>query len=69
MKAVYLMALLISTVSVFSGCQKDEFAGLPVLSTTRVTQITGVLMASGGNITSDGGCNGYITWNMLEHKF
>ena len=48
MKSVYLISLFILTVFVFSGCQKDEFAGMPVLSTTEVTEITGVWMASGG---------------------
>jgi uncharacterized protein (TIGR02145 family) len=55
MKVPYLISFLILAGSVFSGCQKDEFAGIPVLSTTEITQITGALMASGGNITSDGG--------------
>jgi uncharacterized protein (TIGR02145 family) len=55
MKATHLISSLVLVVSVFSGCQKDEFAGIPVISTTQITEITGVLMASGGNITSDGG--------------
>jgi uncharacterized protein (TIGR02145 family) len=55
MKTAYLISLLISAVYVFTGCQKEEFAGVPVLSTAEVTQITGVWMTSGGNITSDGG--------------
>lgn len=40
-----------------SSCKKDDDnnAGIPVLSTTAITDITQITAKSGGNITSDGG--------------
>jgi uncharacterized protein (TIGR02145 family) len=53
MKQAFFISFL--TISLFYGCRKEEFAGIPVISTTAVTEISGVSMSSGGNITSDGG--------------
>jgi uncharacterized protein (TIGR02145 family) len=55
MKPVSLISVSFLAIYLFYGCNKDEFAGIPVLSTTAVIEITGVSMSSGGNITSDGG--------------
>ena len=55
MKPASLLYLSFFTISLFYSCKKEEFAGIPVISTTAVTEISGVSMTSGGNITSDGG--------------
>lgn len=50
--------LLMGVFLVFaSSCNKDDdnIAGIPVLTTTAVTDITQTTAKSGGNITSDGG--------------
>ncbi len=57
MKAILFISLSFFAISLFSGCRKEEFAGIPVLSTSAVTEISGVSMSSGGNITSDGGAS------------
>jgi uncharacterized protein (TIGR02145 family) len=55
MKTLFLISFSVLTISLFYSCKKEEFAGIPVLSTTAVVEISGVSMSSGGNITSDGG--------------
>jgi uncharacterized protein (TIGR02145 family) len=55
MKQAALIYLLFFTISLLFSCKKDEFAGVPVISTSAVTGVSGVSMTSGGNITSDGG--------------
>lgn len=55
MKHLFLISFSLLAMSLFSGCLKEDTASLPIVSTTAVTKITGVSMASGGNITSDGG--------------
>jgi len=55
MKIAFLLSLSFLTISLFYGCQKEEQASMPIISTTAVTNITVVSMTSGGNITSDGG--------------
>lgn len=55
MKQAFLLSLSFLTISIFSGCQKEEITRIPDLSTTVVTNITKASMTSGGNITSDGG--------------
>jgi uncharacterized protein (TIGR02145 family) len=55
MKQAIVLSLTFLIISLFSGCNKEELASLPVISTTPLTKITGISLASGGNITSDGG--------------
>lgn len=55
MRYAIFLFLSFLTVTLFYGCQKEERAGMPVISTTAVTEISEVSMTSGGNITSDGG--------------
>jgi uncharacterized protein (TIGR02145 family) len=55
MKQIFLLLLSYLIVSQFSGCNKEESPGIPVISTAAVIRITGASMTSGGNITSDGG--------------
>jgi uncharacterized protein (TIGR02145 family) len=55
MKQIFLLLKSFLIISLFSGCNKAEFATTPIISTAAVIKITGVSMTSGGNITSDGG--------------
>ena len=55
MKPSSLLYLSFFTISLFYSCKKEEFVGIPVISTAAVTEISGVSVTSGGIITSDGG--------------
>ncbi len=55
MKKIISLATLLLFVAVLNGCKKNDSAKIPGLSTSPVTEITGISATSGGTIASDGG--------------
>ena len=49
------LLLLLIVAIFFAGCSKSSTAGLPTVTTTKVTSITSSSASTGGDVTSDGG--------------